>query len=224
MKKIIIHNFLLAIIFYGCGTSIDKSRISEVERLDSPDGKFSLYRYFIANDMAFGSAGEMALNIVSSEDENDYISTDYFTLLNDTPFWIKWKNQDTLIVKCIIDGGGPVSRNQPIRKEVKKWKDWTFEVEYYSMYSALGESQYLFDNYSVGTNLITFKSQKDTLVFKNSEVQFSLDSNHVYVKEFVIDTFEKQSGLSFRHYDIVLNGGYNKVDFTKQQAFVRTKP
>ena len=103
-------------LFYGCNNSIDKSRISEVEKLDSTDGKFSLYRYFIENDMAFGSAGEVALNIVSSEDKNEYISTDYFTLLNDTPFWIKCKTKDTLTVKCISDGGRPVSNNQTIKR------------------------------------------------------------------------------------------------------------
>ena len=171
--------------------------------------------------MAFGS-GFSAINIIDSKDKYDYKTRNFFRLNNDSPFWIKWKNEDTLMIKC-LSGGGSLSGQQPIKREFKKWKDWTFEVEYYSLFSTTAEIKYSFDSYFIGTDFIRFNSKKDSIVFKMDEVQFSLDTGHIFVTQFKVDTFNFKPGIALSHYDLAAMNRYNKNDFLKQQAFLKTK-
>lgn len=221
MKLISIYFFVLILIFYSCSNGVDKLLISNAEKLNSPNGQFTLYRYFIESSMAFGS-GFSVIKILNLKDKCDYTDKDFLRLNNDSPFFIEWKNNDTLLVKCLIDGG-KLSNKQPIRREVKKWKDWTFKVEYYSLYSTGAEIKKTIDNYSIGKNSIVFKSKSDSLVFQNNEVQISLDTNHIYVTQFKIDTFKSKLGISLSHYDMNLKGNYNQNDFFKNQVFLRLK-
>lgn len=221
MKLISIYFFILILIFYSCSNGVDKSLISNAEKLNSPNGQFILYRYFIESSMAFGS-GFSVIKILNLKDKCDYTDRDFLRLDNDAPFFIEWKNNDTLLVKCLIDGG-KLSNKQPIRREVKKWKDWTFEVDYYSLYSTGVEIKKIIDNYSIGKNSIVFKSKNDSLSFQNNEVQISLDTNHIYLTQFKIDTFKSKLGISLAHYDLNLKGNYNQNDFFKKQVFLRLK-
>ena len=222
MIRLSLYIILFAMIFFGCDDDIDKSFISHPEKLVSPKGGFTLYRYHIENSMAFGS-GFTVIKILNAENECDYTDRDFFRFDNDYPFWIKWKNEDTLTVKCLIDGGG-LADQQPVKKEIMKWKDWTFEVEYYSLFSATAETKHFFDSYSIDTNSMKFKSTRDSCIFKMNEVQFSLDSNHIYATQFKIDTFESKLGISLSRYDISIKDNYKQKDFLDQQAFLKTKP
>jgi hypothetical protein len=219
MKQISFYLLLFILTFSSCDDSIDKSLISETEKLGSPNGKFTLYKYFIESSMAFGS-GFSVIKVLDSKDKCDFTDRDFFTLHNDSPFFIEWKNDDTLLIKCIIDGG-ELSDKQPIKQDIKKWKDWVFEVEYYTIYSASAEIKYSFDDYSIDNNFIRFKSKDDSLVLKKDEVQISLDTNHIYLTQFKIDTFKSKLGISFSHYDLSLKKGYKQEDFLRQQAFLR---
>ena len=98
MKYFFLYFSLISIFFCSCNDAIDKSLISQTEKLNSPNGKFSLYFYFIESPMAFGS-GFSAINIIDSKDKYDYKTRNFFRLNNDSPFWIKWKNEDTLMIK-----------------------------------------------------------------------------------------------------------------------------
>ena len=219
MKQVSIYFFVFTLTFYSCDNGVDKSLISDAEKLTSPNGQFTLYRYFIESSMSFGS-GFSVIKILDSKEKCDYTDRDFLRFGNDAPFFIKWKNNDTLIVKCIIDGRG-LSDKQPIKREVKKWKDWTFEVEYYSIFSASAEIIYPFDSYSIADKVITFTSKKDTLTFKSDEVQISLDTKNIFLTQFKIDTFKSKLGLAFSHYDFQNN--YNQNEFLKQQSFVKIK-
>lgn len=220
MKQLSLYFFVIIVTFCSCDNGVDKSLISDAEKLTSPNGQFTLYRYFIGSSMAFGS-GFSVIKILDSKNKCDYTDRDFFSLNNDSPFFIKWKNNDTVIVKCLIVGGD-LSDKQPLRREIKKWKDWTFEVEYYSMYSTTAEVIFPFDSYSISDSFITFKSKKDTLTFNNDEVQISLDTNNIFLTEFKVDTFNSKLGLALSHYNFQNN--YNQNDFLKQQSFVKVKP
>jgi hypothetical protein len=220
MKQVLLYFFVFILTFCSCDNGVDKSLISDAEKLTSPNGQFTLYRYFIESPMAFGS-GFSVIKVLDSKDKCDYTDRNFFRLDNNSPFFIKWKNNDTLIVKCLTDGG-ELSDKQPIRREIKKWKDWTFEVEYYSMYSTAAEVIFPFDSYTIANNFITFKSKKDTLTFKKDEVQISLDTNNIFLTQFKVDTFNSKLGLAFSHYDFQNN--YNQNDFLKQQSFVKVNP
>ena len=220
MKQVSLYFFVVILTFCSCDNGVDKSLVSDAGKLTSPNGQFTLYRYFIESSMSFGS-GFTVIKVLNSKDKCDYADPDFFRLDNNSPFFIKWKSNDTLMVKCLIDGG-KLSDKQPIRSEIKKWKNWTFEVEYYSMYSASAEIIFPFDSYSITENFITFKSKKDTLTFKKDEVQILLDTNNIFLTHFKVDTFKSKLGLAFSHYDFQNN--YKQNDFLKQQSFVKVKP
>jgi len=172
--------------------------------------------------MASGS-GFSVLNIVDSKESYDYTTRDFFRLNNDSPFWIKWKNEDTLSIKCLVDGG-VLSNKQPIRIEIKKWKNWTFEVEYYSIYSASLEIPFVFDNLVADQDVIKFKSKNDSLIFKKDEIEILFDSNHIYLTNFRIDTFQNKFGLSFSHYNLSSKSGFDKKSLVGYQAFIKIRP
>ena len=160
------------------------------------------------------------MKVLYSQNNCDYTDRDFFRLDNDSPFFIKWKNNDTLLIKCIIEGG-KLSDKQPVKKDIKKWKDWIFLVEYYTMYSTSAEVKYSMGNYSVNNDFIRFKSKNDSLVLKNDEVQISMDNNYIYLTQFKIDTIKSKLGMSFSHFKVNLKDGFNKEDFLRHQAFVR---
>ncbi|MDO7743080.1 MAG: hypothetical protein MUP99_04875, partial [Pedobacter sp.] len=156
MKNKFLFIFPIVLLVYSCENGFDKSLISKTEKLISPNGGYALYRYHIESPMAFGS-GFTVINILKSDEKCDVTDRNILRFGNNSPFWIKWKNDKTLIVKCLIDGG-KLAAHQPIKTEVVKWKDWTFNVEYYSMYSSGLESDFIFDSYSISGNKIKFKS------------------------------------------------------------------
>src|ERR1700722_4925683 len=150
--------YLLATLFilflFSCN-DIDKALVGDAVKLNSPYSDFSLYRYHIESSMAFGS-GFTVLKILPSNEKCDYTDRDFFRFGNNSyPFFIKWKNKDTLFIKCLIDGGG-LADKQPVRKDFQKWKDWTFEVEYYSQYSAGTNGDYSIRSYKTSSNFIQF--------------------------------------------------------------------
>lgn len=212
---------LLLIVFgFGCTSSINKSLIMNPEKLLSPFSDDVLYRYTIESSMAFGSPITV-IKILSSNEDCSYTYNNNFRFGNDYPFYIKWKNKGLLQVKCLISGAD-LADKQPIRRDTLKWKDWTFEVEYYTEFSGGAETKYLLDGYSTEGDSITFRSKEDTSVFKNNEVQFSLDTNNIHAVQFYVVSFNKKLGLSFSNYDF--QGRYDKRDFLMRQPFIRVKP
>jgi len=92
------------------------------------------------------------------------------------------------------------------------------------MFSSGATEEFPFEKYSIGQNTIKFISKSDSLVFNKNEVQFSLDSNHVYVKEFKIAFFNNKTGLSFRDYDLTTKEDFNQRVLHEEQPFVSIKP
>jgi hypothetical protein len=213
---------VFSLLLFGCESGFDKSLISDTEKLISPGGKYVLYRYHIDSPMAFGS-GFTVINIIKRDEECDFTDRDILRFQNDNPFWVKWKDNKTLAVKCLLDGGR-LSKHQPIKKEIIKWKDWTFEVEYYSMFSSGRGTSSVFESCSANGNEIEFKTQNDSLVFNKDEVQFSLDGNRVYVREFKMDFFDNKLGLSFSNHELTAKGSYHQKIFQHEQPFIRVKP
>lgn len=136
--------------------------------------------------------------------------------------YIKWKDKDTLIVKCLTDGG--LSNKQPIKKELKKWKDWILEIEYYSIYSSGTNGTHKIEKYTINPNFVEFKSKVKTIRFENNEATLELDTNKISVRHFVLDTVDNKLGLSISDYELEMNKSYTIKDFTNLQPFILTKP
>jgi len=172
--------------------------------------------------MAFGS-GFTVLQIISSDEKCDYTERDFYRFDNDYPFSIHWKNKDTLLIKCIADGSG-LSDSQPIRKEIRKWKDWTFEVEFYSIFSSGSNGRHLIDKYQLLPHSISFKTKGDLLHFENNNITLEVDSNQISIREFKVDTFKGKIGLSLSNYEFDMNSEYKMSDFDRLQPFIKQKP
>ena len=217
MNKIYLYTLTLLLFLYGCESEVDKSLISSIEKLNSPNNQFTLYRYFIESPMAFGS-GFTAIKIFGTNEEVDLTSRNFYRFGNDSPIWMRWKNNNTVLVKCLIDGGG-LSEQQPVKKETVKWKDWTFEVEYYTLFSTGLGQEFQFDSYSTRGDSLTFKSKNDSLTFSKAEAQITLDSFFVNVTEIKVDTFNNKLGLSLTHHKLKSKYRLKTNEFIKEQAF-----
>jgi hypothetical protein len=220
-----LHLFVAIIIsfLFGCNEAVDKSLVGNAVKLNSPYSNFSLYRYHIESSMAFGS-GFTVLKILPFNEKCDYTDRDFFIFRdNNYPFFIKWKNKDTLFVKCLLDNGS-LANKQPIKTDIQKWKDWTFEVEYYSMYSSGTNGDYSIKSYNEDLNSVRFKSDRDLLVFKKNELILELDSSKISLSTFKIDTFKSKTGLSFNDYKLKMNENYRINDFKELQPFIVTNP
>jgi hypothetical protein len=171
--------------------------------------------------MAFGS-GFTAIKILPSGEKCDFTKRDFFTFGNDYPILIKWKNRDTLQVKCI--GSGAIATSQPFLSEIMKWKDWTFEVEYFPILSTGTNGSDSIDNYNVNPNSIEFSSEQKSLVFDNSEIAIELDSNEIYLRQFKVDTFKTKKGFALSDYKFAMNEKYRMKDFYGLQPFITTRP
>lgn len=223
MRRLYILTALLNLFLFSCNNDIDKSLVGDVVKLDSPYSNFSLYRYHIESSMAFGS-GFTVLKILPFNEECDYTNRDFFIFRNnDYPFFIKWKNKDTLFVKCVIVDGD-LAKKQPIKKDIQKWKEWTFEVEYYSVYSSGTNGDYFIKSYNLNSDSIKFKSDSDLLTFKNDEITLQLDSSNISISKFKVDTFQLKTGLSFADYNLKMNKQYLPSDFKALQPFITIKP
>lgn len=222
MKKISYYLYFVLLIVCSCqNPSYDKALITEAEKLSSPKGNFILYKYFIESEMAFGE-GFTVMNIINSKEKCDFTNRDILRLGNNVPFFIKWKNENTILIKCLIDGG-ELSNQQPLKTEIKKWKQWNLEIECYTMYSASSTQKLEVQNYSFNPNSITLKLKEKNLTFKNENTQLVLDKNKIYLKEFKIDTFNSKFGLSFTEYEMKMKNGINLSDFKELQPFIKTK-
>lgn len=186
----------------------------------SPYSNYALYRYHIESSMAFGS-GFTVVKILPADEECDYTDRDFFRFGNYYPFLIKWKSEDTLLVICLVEGG--LADRQPVRRDILKWKDWTFEVEYYSMFSTVTNGSYRIDNYNVSSSSVDFKSDTSSFVFDNKDISLELDSNQISLRQFKIDTFDSKTGVSLSEYKFDLNTNYGMKDFDRLQPFITTK-
>ena len=202
--------------------SIDKSLVSNVEKLNSPFGEFNLYRYSIEGSMAFTSRSTV-IKIMPADKKCDFTDSDFLRFGNDHPFWIKWKSKDTLSVKCVV-ADDELANKQPTMREIKKWKEFYFEIEYCSLLSTSAEISDSLQNYFIDKDFITIRSKTDTLKFKKAEMQLSLDSNHLYIMNFKIDMFNYEAGLATKYYALKLNDAYRQSDLLNQQAFLKVRP
>jgi hypothetical protein len=221
MKRLYTLTALFFLLLFGCDNGIDKSLIVNAVKLNSPYSDFTLYRYHVGSSMAFGS-GFTSVKILPTAEECDYTDRDFYTFGNNYPLLIKWKNKDTLTVKCI--GDGSLADKQPIKKDFQKWKDWTFEVEYYSIYSTGTNGSHTVEDYELRPNSILFKTSSKLLTFNNSKVELDLDSNQILLRQFEVDTFKSKTGLSISNYVLNMNSNYKLNDFYGLQPFIKTKP
>lgn len=211
----------LTLLLFSCNFGFDKSLISETYELISPNKEYTLYRYYVGPPMAFGS-GFTVVNILKSDETCDVRDEDILRFGNTTPFYIKWKDDKTLSVKCLMElPYGESAKHQPIKTEIVKWRDWIFNVEYYSIYSTGAIEILPINSYSIYGNKIKFKTDKDFLIFNRDEIQCSLEGKHIYVHEFKMSSFDNIPGLSFSHYDLTAKEKYNKKPLLAEQSFTR---
>ena len=221
MKRIYLLTASFILFFFGCDNGIDKSLIGNAVKLSSPYSDFTLYRYHVESSMAFGS-GFTVVKILPSDEKCNYTDRGFFRFGNDYPFLIKWKSNDTLLVKCLTEGS--LSESQPVRRDIQKWREWTFEIEYYSIYSTGTNGRHTVEGYELNSNSLSFKTEKRLLTFDQDEVELELDSNQISLRQFKIDTFESKTGLSFSNYELNMNANYKLNDFYGLQPFIKTKP
>jgi hypothetical protein len=223
MKRVYLLTALFIFLLSSCDidNGIDTTLVDNAVKLNSPFSPFTLYRYHVESSMAFGS-GFTAVKILPSDEKCDFSKRDFFTFGNDYPIQIKWKNKDTLHVICI--GQGALADSQPIRREIKKWKDWNFEVEYYSIFSTGTNGDHPIGRYNIEPSAIRFTSGKREFVFNKSEVAIEIDSNQISLRQFKVDTFNKKTGFALSDYKFAMNENYRINDFYKLQPFIRTKP
>lgn len=223
MKRVYLLTVLLISVLSSCDTDngIDTLLIDNAVKLNSPFSPFTLYRYHVESSMAFGS-GFTAVKVLPSDEKCDFSKRDFFTFGNDYPIQIKWKNKDTLHVICIGQGG--LANSQPIHKEIKKWRDWNFVVEYYSIFSTGTNGDHPVDRYSLEPNVIKFTTGKRDFVFDNNQIAIELDSNQIALRQFKVDSFNAKTGFALSEYKFAMNDNYRISDFNRLQPFIKTKP
>lgn len=209
---------ILLVTLVGCQSRFDESLITEVYKLPSTSGKYTLLRYHFESEMAFGS-GFTVLNIVKSDMEPDYGEPDVLRIPSAYPFYVKWKDDKTLFIKCTLSGVGR-SKKQPIRKEVISWKDWTINVEYYGIYSSGRGLEFSFSECSLNGKWITFKSGGDSLKFNRDNVQLAIIDRKVFVDEFHVEAYKDSLGLSFTSHELTALGGFNLSKLKSEQPFL----
>lgn len=200
---------------------IDKSFVYGAVKLSSPYSGFTLYRYHVRSSMPFGS-GFTAIKTLPNDKKCDFTKRDFFTFGNHYPLQIKWKSKDTLHVICISEDG--LAASQPVRKDVKKWKNWTFEVEYYSLYSTGTNGSHSIKRYGIGPNTIRFVSDKQEFEFNNIEVAIEVDGNQISLRQFKVDTFNTKAGVSLSDYRFDMSENYRMKDFYRLQPFITIEP
>jgi hypothetical protein len=191
MKKKISTIILLLIALMGCDNkvSIDKSRVSTVEKLVSPDGLFIYYRYFVDSGMAFGS-GTVRMNILKSTEVFDYSTDDYFVLQNAAPVVLGWENSRTLKMIAITDQG-EITTNEPFKRETKQWNGIDIKIDYYHMFST-GRSPFTYTSCSINGDTITFTNGKESYSFVKGKFEISYNGVTLSIQE--IDIKSDPSG------------------------------
>lgn len=221
MKGICLLFVSFVLLLSACDNGIDKVLVSNAVKLPSPYSAFTLYRYHVESSMAFGS-GFTAIKILPTEERCDFTERDFFRFGNNYPLVIKWKNKDTLQVKCLSEGG--LAKSQPVAREIKKWKNWVFDVEYYSMFSTGATDSLPIDGYRIGSDSIRFNSTTRSVGFNKNEVAIELDSDRIYVRQFKVDTFNRNTGLSLSGYKLAMGKTYQLKDFYDIHPFIATTP
>lgn len=224
MKNIFLLLLFPLLILCSCDeqtdNSIDKSLISNIDKLTSLNGRFVFYRYQVAGPMAF-NGGHTEVVILNEKETFNYKNRDVYRFDN-YPFSVKWKNENTLSIKCFTDDTTAVK--QPVRNEIKKWKNWVFEIEYYTVCSSGVEGEHDFDSYFISGDNLIIKTKSDSFLFKRNEIEILLDSNHVHLSEFKLDTTNcRNSGLALSDYDFIKRNINDNYSFLNQQAFIRIK-
>lgn len=125
-------------------------------------------------------------------------------------------------MKCV--GEGSLAERQPIKRDILKWKDWTFEVEYNSVFSSGINGTYDVKSYQLNPNSISFKTDKEVLFFSNNEIALELDSNQISLRRFKVDTFNSKTGLSLADYKLNMVETYTPKDLYRLQPFLKAKP
>lgn len=78
MRKKSLVAFIVINLLIGCGNmGTEKALVTSVEKLNSLDNRYSLYRYYVEPSMAFGS-GSVRLTILKSTDSLDFETSNFF--------------------------------------------------------------------------------------------------------------------------------------------------
>src|SRR5687768_9444311 len=117
-KAFIFSIIILSLI--GCDTNTrTKSLVNTIEKINSPDNQYSVYKYHVQGSMAFTS-GSVRINILEANQPFDFEASDYFLLDNHaSPLILGWKNSKTL--KVIGLTTGEIGGSEPYKKELKQF-------------------------------------------------------------------------------------------------------
>ncbi len=218
IKQILLILFFASLLM-SCNNGIDKSQITQKEKLISPYSDYTLYRYIIESSMAFGS-GFTVIKILPNDKECDFTNNDYLRFGNDYPYWINWKNKDTIMVKCLVAGEG-LNDKQPIKKEIQKWKNWTFDIEYYSIFSTGTGGDYNCESYKIDSTSISITTNEKIREFNFNDIQISVDSNLIDLNQYKVVAYQNKFGLSITTYKF--RERFNVTDFMNKQVFEKIR-
>jgi hypothetical protein len=202
------------LILASCGRKdrggVNKSLVTTVEKLNSPDNRYSFYRYFVEPSMAFGS-GTIRMNILRASEHFDYTTPNFFTL-EGAPVVLGWKDDHTL--KMIALTYGEKTSTEPYKQETKTWNEFTIEIAYFHMFSA-GRSPFSFSSYRIQGDSITFSDGKTSKSFVKGEVEISYNQSMFHIRE--IETKLDSMGIEGQKGKILVSS--NSWELTPSKKF-----
>ena len=228
MKKPLILNILRFLILFFTFTNcskhneselkIDKSRISNIEKLTSPNKKFDAYLFSIENGMSFGSAINV-LKIIKHNEEPNFSNSDFFKVPDSRPFKIEWKNDNELVINTISNNKN-FENKQPLKTEIQSYKGFKIENNTFTMFSSIAMTEFKFSKYYEKNENIIFKNENDSLVFNKENSQFSIATGYIEINYFERNKYDKNKGLAFNAYKLIPEYDFDLRKFDKFQPLI----
>ncbi|KFC22831.1 hypothetical protein IO90_04500 [Chryseobacterium sp. FH1] len=199
-------------LFWSC-SKYEKSQITNVEKLSSPNNQYDVYLYNIESGMSFGSTVN-ALQVVKYQEKPDLYNGDFFRVQNSRPFKIEWKNNN-LIINTISQNHSIVTK-QPFKTETQNYKGISIKNNVFTMFSSMAMSEFKFSKFYEKNGKLIFKNENDSLVYNNENSQIIMGSNYLEIKNFEKNKFDNNRGLSFDAHKLIPK---NNFDFNKLEKF-----
>lgn len=188
--------FIIILGLIGCDDSfngVSKSLVDQVEKLNSPNEHYSFYRYHVEAAMAFGS-GSTRMTILEASRKLDHETSDFFVLNDGAPVALGWKDSKTIKLIALTNGGSE-GDSAPYKREIKNWKDFYIEIDYYKMYST-GASNFEYDSLRISGDSIFFLNPEESKFFVKGKAEMSYNPTMFTAREIQVDLDSLGNGKS----------------------------
>jgi len=229
MTRTLLVAFMVTNFLMGCGniTRKEKALVASIERLNSPDNRYSLYRYYVEPSMAFGS-GSVRLAILKSTDTLDFETSKFFVVDGYGPLVWGWENLNTLSLAVFT--GGERTNSEPYRHESKKWEDFNLEIDYYHMFST-GKNSFTFSSYHIAGDTITFNNGNENKTFIKGKAEIAYNGSMFNIRELTIEVDktgrqgEKGKMLvSSDNWELTSEGQFDFSGFISSGVLIKRQP